>query len=126
MRKILIIDDDQNLTKLIQAHLNKLGYTVLLAHTSEDGIKLAKKNKPDLILMDVMMPGTDGAESVKLLKADPIVSDIPVIFLTALISTDGENEQQEKVLVDDIYYETIGKPFELNDLIERINNKLPG
>ena len=124
MNKILMIDDDQNLTKLVQNHLNKLGYSVLTANSSETGLNAAKENYPDLILLDIMMPGINGVDAVKMIKSIPIVRDIPIIFLTGLVTPNKNNQDEEKILVDNTYYESIGKPFEMSDLLEKIEANL--
>ncbi len=81
--KILVIDDEADILEFIEYNLKKEGYHVFLAQNGKDGIFSAKKNKPDLILMDVMMPVMDGIETCKQLKSDPDLADIFVVFLTA-------------------------------------------
>jgi CheY-like chemotaxis protein len=79
---ILVVDDEEAVTGVIQAVLTKEGYQVHLAHNGEEGIKLASQVKPDLIIMDITMPGMDGYEATERIKQDPALADVPVIFLT--------------------------------------------
>ncbi len=79
---LLVIDDDETVRKLLDAYLSKIGYRVVGAPSGQEGLKLAKKLKPDAITLDVMMPGMDGWEVLSELKADPTLSHIPVIMLT--------------------------------------------
>ena len=83
METILIIDDEEDIREIISYNLSKDGYTVLKAKNGLDGIKKAKKNIPNLILLDVMMPEMDGIEVCELLRADETTRDIKICFLTA-------------------------------------------
>ncbi len=96
MPKILIVDDDTFLSGIYATKLDLEGFQVVSAHDGEEGIKVAQKEKPDLILLDVLMPKLDGFEALKRLKADPGTKDIPVIMLTNL----GQKEDIEKGLED--------------------------
>jgi CheY-like chemotaxis protein len=77
---ILVIDDDKIMRELLKGYLSKLGYSVAVAADGEEGVKLAYKLRPDAILLDVQMPGMDGWRVLSKLKADPILSDMPVIM----------------------------------------------
>ncbi len=88
---ILIIDDDRIILELLQDYLNQLGYAVAVATSGPEGLKLAKKLRPDAILLDVTMPGMDGWQVLSALKSDPLLSDIPVIMASVV-------EGQEKGL----------------------------
>ena len=87
-KKILIIDDDHGLLKVLQVNLASHGFTVFTAETGEDGLELIKKNPPDLVLLDVILPGIKGREVCKCIKEDPKTKNIPVVFLTAKDSPD--------------------------------------
>lgn len=80
--KILVIDDDTAITDLIKIVLEKDGFTVIEAHSGTEGIDLAAKEKPDLIIMDITMPDMDGYAATEKLKSDDNLKDIPVIFLS--------------------------------------------
>lgn len=81
--QILVVDDEQDILELIRHTLNKEGYEVHVAANGQQAVEKAKKIKPDLILMDVMMPVMDGMEACRQLKEDTETSDIAIIFLTA-------------------------------------------
>ena len=92
MAKILIVDDQEAVLKLYSTILMKAGYEVVTAAGAKKGFELAASAKPDLILLDVMMPSVDGTEALETLSANPATKHIPVIFLTSLIR---ENEVEE-------------------------------
>ena len=83
MKTILIIDDDEDIREIISYNLTKEGYTVINAKNGEEGIKKAKKNLPNLILLDVMMPEMDGMEVCQILRSEERTKDIKICFLTA-------------------------------------------
>jgi len=82
--KILIVDDEDSVQKLLSVALESLGYTTLVAENGDDAVVLAQRERPDLVLMDVVMPGISGFEACKRLKSDPRTWWIPVIILSAL------------------------------------------
>lgn len=85
-KKILIIDDEENFCKLVKKNLEQTGeFEVYIATNGEDGIRLTKEIKPDLILLDVVMPEMDGADVISLIRNDKDIKDIPVVFLTAIV-----------------------------------------
>jgi len=122
MKKILVIDDDKDLSTTIKAILEYNGYNVFLSHEPRQGIDTAKQQKPDLILMDIMLPEMNGAEAVKILKSDENLKNIPVIFLTALVSNEEKDLEPEKITVDGNYYQTLAKPFENKKLLEIVDS----
>ncbi|HHT9136041.1 MAG TPA: response regulator [Candidatus Wunengus sp. YC60] len=81
--KILVVDDEQDLAKLIRYHLEKNGYKVISADNGEDALFLTRKERPELIILDLMLPGIDGLEVCKKLKADQALSNTAIIMLTA-------------------------------------------
>jgi len=87
-KSVLIVDDDEGCVKTVQGVLLASGYSVLTARTGEKGMQIAKLQKPDLILLDVILPGLKGREVCSRLKEDGETRDIPVIFLTAKDSPD--------------------------------------
>lgn len=80
--KILVVDDEPAVSGLIETILTKDGYDITVAESGLEGISLAVKVRPDLILMDITMPDIDGYEATRQIKNDPNLKDIPVIFLT--------------------------------------------
>lgn len=85
-RRILLIDDEKDFCFFVKKNLELVGeYEVLVAHNSKDGIELAQKEKPNLIFLDILMPGMSGLEAMRVLMEDELTSDIPVVFLTAMV-----------------------------------------
>ena len=80
---ILIVDDEEDIVELIKYKLKKEGYSVLTAMTGEQAIKIARKNFPDLIVLDLMLPGMDGLEVTDYLKNNELTRDIPIVMVTA-------------------------------------------
>ena len=125
MKKIiLLIDDDVYLTDIVKFLLTKENYTVLVSHEPMKGLQLASTQKPDLILLDLMMPGLSGEETAKMMKNHPVVKNIPVVFFTALLSPKDKEKEDLTVLVDGLNYPAIAKPFEAPDLLNRIKRLL--
>jgi len=83
MAKILVVDDDLDILELLKYNLPKSGYDVSCAENGEKAIEVARKFKPDLILLDVMMPEKDGVEVCDILRDDPMFNDTFIVFLTA-------------------------------------------
>ena len=86
---ILVVDDEANIADLVDLYLRKEGFRVLKAGTGEDGLAAARRERPRLVVLDVGLPGIDGLEVCKRLRADavPGLSGVPVIFLTALVGS---------------------------------------
>jgi len=102
MAKILIVEDDETLARMYQKKLEHEGFLVETAFSGEEGLKAVEKEKPDLILLDIMMPGIDGFAVVKQLKADNETKDIPIIILTNL-GTSQIFIDEAKMLGVDVY-----------------------
>jgi two-component system phosphate regulon response regulator PhoB len=81
--RILVVEDEEDILELISYNLSREGYRVSTATTGEEGLRLALRDKPDLIVLDLMLPGIDGIEVCRRLKADPQVRYIPVVMVTA-------------------------------------------
>jgi len=82
--KILLVEDDTMLVRMYSKKLEMDGFKVSLAFNGEEGLEALKKEKPDIILLDIMMPKMNGVEMLKAVKADPALKDIPVVMLTNL------------------------------------------
>jgi two-component system alkaline phosphatase synthesis response regulator PhoP len=114
--RILVVDDEIYIVHILDFSLGMEGYEVLTALDGEQALEKARAEKPDLIVLDIMMPKLDGYETCKRLKADPETKDVPVILLSAK----GRNVDQKvgfEVGADDY----ITKPFSPRKLVERIN-----
>ena len=87
---ILVVDDETAVTGSIEAVLSKEGYQVHLAHDGTEGVELASQVDPDLIIMDITMPGMDGYEAAERLKRIPALKDVPIIFLTGKSASEDD------------------------------------
>ncbi|MDD5065826.1 MAG: response regulator [bacterium] len=112
IKKILIVDDDEDIVQVIKGHLEKEGYEGITAHSGLDAVKKAIEFKPQLITLDILMPGMDGFTLLELLKQNPITKDIPVVIISVIF----EKEKGYKLGVSDY----ITKPFELDRLLDSI------
>ncbi len=120
MKKILIVDDQPEVCRLLQVVLRAEGREILYAETGEEGLKLARRQLPDLILLDVMMPGgMDGYEVARRLKADPATAACPVIAMTAKVQTQ-DRDNAFAAGADDY----LRKPFDMVDLKKRVGSYL--
>lgn len=119
MKRILVIDDLPENVFMLQDRLENEGYEVVTAYDGKTGIAKATSDMPDLILLDVMMPGMTGIEACKILKHDPVTSDIPIIIVTAKSGADDAKEGLEAGAFD-----YIKKPFEKIEMLARINSAL--
>jgi len=119
MARILVIEDNAVAIKLTTLALENAGHTVLCADDAETGLMLARTGLPDLILMDMLLPGMTGLAATALLKTDPATSAIPIIALSAMLTKD--DEQKAKVAGCDAY---IAKPFRRQELNATIDDLL--
>jgi len=117
-KKILIIEDDKFLRELIFRKLINEGYDVKEAVDGEDGLKIAEKEKPDLILLDLILPEMDGFEVLAKIKEKPALSQIPVIILSNL----GQREDIEKGLSMGAVDYLIKAHFTPAEIVEKIRN----
>lgn len=118
-KKILIIDDEPNLVVLLEARLKTQGYEILTAYDGQSGLEMAKKHKPNLIILDLMLPKIDGHKVCGLLKNDTRYAKIPIILFTA--RAQDSDRQMAKELGADAY---ITKPFEPKVLLSKIEELL--
>lgn len=121
MAKILIIDDEIELTELVKFRLENQGYQVIVAYDGIGGLAKAREEKPDLIILDVMLPGMDGYKICRLLKFDEQYKKIPIIMFTARIEA---NEPKMSAQMGAEAY--LAKPFEPTILMEKVKELLKG
>ena len=119
-KTILIVEDDKFLRELISRKLSGEGFDALEAVDGEEGIKKIKEEKPDLVLLDLILPGIDGFEVLARLREDPEISSIPVIILSNL----GQREEVEKGLKLGAIDYLIKAHFTPGEIIEKIKNVL--
>lgn len=114
-QKILLVDDEEDILDFLELILDEQGYTVVKANSGREALASAQMHRPDLILLDIMMPEMDGWEVLKLLKADEEVSDIPVAMLTARTEMKDKIQGLQEGAVD-----YICKPFATKELLEKL------
>ena len=117
-KKILVIDNNQDISAALAFKLRSHGYEVLTADGGKEGLEVARKEAPHLILLDFMMPGMDGSETALLLKLDDKTKNIPVIFLTSLI------EEKDTISNNFVDYMAIPKSIRFADLFRTIDEVL--
>jgi len=116
MKKILVVDDEEELCKMLGDNLREDGYEVFLAKDGEEGLRRVTLVKPDLIILDVMMPKLDGAQMYAKLRSNEKTKHIPVVFLTAL-----KTQVDDFMLGRDVGLFTIfSKPFDHDELLGTI------
>ncbi len=119
MKKVLIVDDEADIIEILQFVLEARGYECITAFDGEEGLRLAKEAKPDLILLDVMMPKINGYKISRLLKYDSKYKDIPILMLTA------RSQDEDKILGRETGAdEYITKPFKVDYVIEKVKEYL--
>lgn len=118
-KRILVVDDEAELVKAVQIRLQEADYEVLVAGDGREGFDVARREKPDLIILDLMLPGMDGYEVCGLLKADTRYSKIPIIMFTA--KAQEEDMRLGKEVGADVY---ITKPFEHQVILDKIKELL--
>ncbi len=116
-KKILIIDDEPDVIKIVDFRLKSAGYKVNMASDGREGIESIKKERPDLILLDIRMPVMDGYEVCRRIKSDEEFSGIPVIFLTASSGATIKDKVSEYMADDYII-----KPFDSENLLKKVKN----
>ena len=129
-KRILVIDDNRTLVLAAKGVLQKNGYDVITALDGSEGLEKAKQEKPDAIILDIMMPGMNGYEVGQQLKQAPETSNIPIIFLSAKGNTDEKKEPTANGLKEiDKAFECgandfLNKPVKAYDLLKSIKNVL--
>ena len=114
-RTVLVIDDEPELVKLLDYNLTKAGYLVISAKDGEAGLAAARKHAPDVIILDVMMPGLDGWEVCKRLRTEPSTAALPMLMLTAK-ADEGDRVLGLELGADDY----VAKPFGVRELLARV------
>ncbi len=114
-----MVDDEVDLVETVRFPLEMEGYQVLVSYNGEDALNQARKENPDLIILDIMLPKLDGYKVCRLLKFDERYRHIPIIMLTA------KTQEKDKFLGKETGAdEYITKPFEINELLEKVKNYL--
>jgi two-component system alkaline phosphatase synthesis response regulator PhoP len=124
-----VVDDDRSIVKVLRGYLEQAGYEVLTAGDGETALHVLRRDRPDLLVLDLMMPGRDGWDVTRVVRADPVLAPLPIIMLTARV------EDTDKVVglelgADDF----VTKPFNAREVVARVNallrrtrlDRLPG
>jgi CheY-like chemotaxis protein len=116
-KTILVIEDNAMNMKLMRAVLKVGQYRMIETGDAENGLRLAREERPDLILMDIQLPGMDGLSATRLIKTDPDLKDIPVLAMTGYAM-----EDEKRKAMDVGFAGYIVKPFHVNELLETISH----
>ena len=118
-QRIMVVDDEEDLLDFVKLVLEGAGYTVVPALTGHEALQQLYREKPDLILLDIMMPDLDGMELLKILKVEESTASIPVAMLTAKVEPKDKMSALQEEAVD-----YICKPFSPHELVERVGTIL--
>jgi two-component system phosphate regulon response regulator PhoB len=115
MNPILIIEDEEDIVDLVEYHLKHAGFSVLKALDGPSGLEIAKKNRPCLVILDLMLPGMDGKDICRALKSNPLTRSIPILMLTA------KTEEVDRVIGFELGADDyVTKPFSPRELVLRV------
>jgi len=115
MQRILIVDDDREIVRLVRAYLEKAGYSVLTAFDGESALHVLRRERPDLLVLDLMLPDRDGWDLTRLIRADKSLAETPIIMLTARV------EDSDKIIGLEIGADDyITKPFNPREVVARV------
>ena len=118
-QRILVVDDDRSIVKVLTAYLEQSGYEVLPAYDGEMAMHVLRRDRPDLVILDLMMPGRDGHEVTQLVRADKALAPTPIIMLTARVE-DSDKIVGLELGADDY----ITKPFNAREVVARVKSLL--
>lgn len=115
MATILVIDDDELVSRTLQRTLKIYGHHVMVSNSGTEGLQLAHRHRPDMFILDIMMPGADGYQVCRQIRGDPLLQDLPVLFLTARLK-DEDKIEGFRAGADDY----LTKPFNMEELNLRV------
>jgi len=119
MSLILIVEDNEKNLKLVRDVLQVKGYETCEAGTAEDGLKIARERMPDLVLMDIQLPGMSGIEALKVLRSEPAIAALPVVAITASVM-----QQDRQEIMRAGFDGFIEKPINLRGLLDAVQNAI--
>lgn len=114
-RRILVVDDDRNIVRLVKSYLEKAGFDVLVAYDGESALRAIHRERPDLMVLDLMLPGRDGWEITRIVRGDPALEGLPIIMLTARVE-DTDKIMGLELGADDY----VTKPFNPREVVARV------
>ncbi len=120
VKKVLVAEDDFHIRQIIANKISNVGYIIFLAENGREAVDIARKEKPDIIIMDIMMPVLNGIDAIKILKQDQDLANIPILVLTAMAFGDDGEDLVAIVGVDNI----ITKPFSPKELLDVIKMRI--
>ena len=118
-KRVLVVDDDREVVRLMRAYLEQAGFKVLVAHDGETTIHNLRREKPDLLLLDLMLPDRDGWDITRIVRADPSLAHIPIIMLTARVDVTDRIVGLE-IGADDY----VVKPYDPREVVARVRARL--
>jgi len=118
-QRILVVDDDKAVVRLMRGYLEQAGYQVLMAYDGETAVHILRREKPDLMLLDLMLPGRDGWDITRLVRADPTLAHTPIIMLTARVD-DTDKIVGLEMGADDY----VTKPYNPREVVARVRARL--
>lgn len=125
-KKIILLEDDKASSRLVSSFLESKGYEVRESYEGRFAIEMALKDRPDLMIVDVLLPDMHGSEAVKQLRATSSMQDLKVIFLTSLLNKSKVAGQETRLTVAGCEYPAMSKPFQPDVLAEVIDRLLAG
>jgi len=118
-QKLLIVDDDEEILKLLDKKLLSEGFEIEIVSRGDEVTQKAVEFKPDLILMDIMLPDIDGPDAVLMLQENEKTANIPVLFISGIVASDSDMDSI--VRVGERAYKAMAKPFTRDELLSEIN-----
>ncbi len=120
-QRILVVDDDREVARLMRAYLEQAGYEVFVAYDGESAVHNLRLEKPDLLLLDLMLPDKDGWDITRLVRSDPTLANTPIIMLTARVDINDKIVGLE-IGADDY----VTKPYDPREVVARVRARLRG
>ena len=114
-QRVLVVDDDKEIVRILRAYLEKAGYGVLIAYDGETALHMIRSDRPDLVVLDIMLPDRDGWEITRIVRADEALAAIPIVMLTARVESD------DKIIGLNIGADDyVPKPFNPHEVVARV------
>ena len=114
-QRILVVDDDKEIVRILRAYLEKAGYAVLIAYDGETALHVIRSDRPDLVVLDLMLPDRDGWEITRIVRADTALAATPIVMLTARVESD-DKIRGLNIGADDY----VPKPFNPHEVVARV------
>ena len=119
-KKVLVVDDEPTIVKMLESRLKTDGYEVFTAHSGEEGLEQCKLAKPDAVILDIMMPDMDGSVVAAHMQEDPNLNKIPIVFLTAVVKPEEIPKNRK---IGGHYF--LSKSFKITELLDILKKILP-